>query len=182
MGASRGHQVWALSIRSRSALRLGFSFHSAPTRCGSWGSGRPQTSLRQGPSGAATSLPRHPGRGAATPTAPTRSPGTPPQPTSPPPARLRSSPQPQAIGRRQRGGAGRSALPAAARIPGVAAIGCGLRQSRAEGAPPRRAGPGLAPPRPPRGPASLQSRVASAPRSASFAKLVHELSTRSGGC
>lgn len=45
---------------------------------------------------------------------------------------------------------------------------------------PRGAGPGLTPPRPPRGPASLRSRVASARRSASFAEQVPELSTRSG--
>lgn len=31
-GVSRGRQVWALSTRSRSALRLSFSLHSSPTR------------------------------------------------------------------------------------------------------------------------------------------------------
>uniref|UniRef100_A0A673TMX5 RING-type E3 ubiquitin transferase n=1 Tax=Suricata suricatta TaxID=37032 RepID=A0A673TMX5_SURSU len=129
---------------------------------------------------AATSLPRRPGPGAAAPTAPVRSPECPLQPTSPLPARLSASPQTRAIGRRRRGGAERSALPAAARIPGVTAIGCGLRQSWVEGAPPRGAGLGLAPPRPPRGPASPLSRLALARRSASFAEQVHELSTRLG--
>lgn len=49
-------------------------------------------------------------------------------------------------------------------------------------APPLEAGPGLAPPPSPSGPASLRSLICSARRSASFADQVRELSARSGDC
>lgn len=91
--------------------------------------------------GAATSLPIRPNPSAAAPTAPARSPVCPPQPTSLPPARLRARPRQRRIGWRRRGGAGRSAQPAAVRIPEVIAIGCRLRQSQVKGAPPRQGRP-----------------------------------------
>lgn len=72
------------------------------------------------------------------------------------------------IGLRRRGGARSSVPPEAA--PDPTAVGCGLRQSQMN----RPAPPALRPRLP-----SLGSRVSSAPRSASFAEQVSELSERS---
>lgn len=143
--ASCGRQVWALSTPSRPALLLGFS----PTaHGGSGGSAQPQASLTHGLVQAATSLRQRRGRAAAAPTPPARSPGSPPQPTCRPPALLPASPPPRAIGQRRRGGTGCSAPPAAARGPGETAIGCGLRQSWAEGRPAPQGRPGAGSARP----------------------------------
>lgn len=164
-----------MSTQSRLTGRSGFLLHSAPTQAGSR---RPQA--HRSPPG---------------PPLPLRRVGIQPQP---PPQRQPAVSAPHLCQFPRRGRVAQPAL-SCGRLDGGGGAEPGaqqrLRPPRAltqlrlaagtashgwQGAPPRGAGPGLAPPLPPPGPASLRSRVASTRLSASFPEQVRELSARPG--